>query len=1440
MPANVGSAASFVWDQKWTALVGLLAYVWGDPFMRDDEEDLASEGDLDDPPLSDIESETADTLANAPHLTFTTTEAPVYGAGADVDDGINKFDAVFGGGTNDPEGRGASGPAEDFASAPATARSTTPVLATTTAADKMNFYQDWEVLRMLKDQDCLRLLANNVEVRKYSQGDFVIRRGGLRDAFLLVKSGEFQIFGARHHNERGQAIVEEDLEAHFEGGLAHEAPAQAMALHRGDTIVGFLFVLAAIITGSPAPPLSGTTAGEGEGQLNQTRSPLRHDSSLRHESSVRCTSARGGEVYVLRSDRAILPALAAHPAAMLGLIRHLLARMVTVVSTLHKYFGLSADLLHTGDVQEIGVSFEKVFRGVNTGQAGQLEELRAQEEQGMTRSWEPRLVDESDPCMIVEARLGLPSGSCNRDRVRFVDRKIGELLNVSDAEQITQGQEGELLGVLPVLACMPQYSQYRCKTECRLIQIDREEVERLLQQHPLELSLNLLQAFIPKVKPSVRRIEAAVESRLVAGGKPVFLEGESSSRGFYIVSSGKLWLVPESALSEGGRGGGAGGRQLQHTFCFSDVGLGGAADTSDAAGSGSPAGKANSKNNRRRFQLYDKQPRYLNPSQYKIVRKGGICGESDTTDNADGCSDPDRRNDKSFPASSTQSQKQGDTGVEDFAKDEDAIPVTKQKGGAGGSIVRTTNEWPHMTSLCFVPADAITRDKCGGQLAKSIGKLRPTLKLTGFADVGEKWYAIMGGGAGAVPSPDLGEGLLDGRGRSGSFDELDRVISPRDRPSRTPIPTDAPMDQLREHSVLQPKAAASAASIFARKTAAEPPPAAVESSSRRRLGRHVLAKMLSDLEERCDCVLYVADETPTDWTRVCLRQADLVLVAITVRKSDVTPNPKAGSAELFALKHIKQHVPVEFLLVHEDEIDLMQDHGGQGTPRGEQNEDVGQNALTAENLKKQIENFATQMYIESDQQNLAGAPGQLDQGTFGSRRDMLRPGMRNAVKAQMEKKLPGLKNLRGRFSTRHYLKMRIVKLRQYGNTSMRYVHHARLDKNESESHQLLAYDLDRCARIVHKRAIAIILGGGGAKGHAHFGVLQALRELQIPVDIVCGCSMGSMAAGIYAMYPDFDVCVRKAKWIFETQFTRSKMYSDLTYPILSYFSGNFHNTLLKQTFARVHLEDLLVPFACTSLDILNCEPVIHRDGELWRSVRASMSLVGFVPPFPGEKDADGNVTSLLVDGCYANNFPIQTAQALGAGVVFTVDVAGLYDHFDPNYGDACSGWRLLYDKWFGDEKAKSLIPTSSAVTDRILNMANVQKHKDFFPFVDLSLRPPIDPYGLLDFDKFEELYDVGYQYALPLFEDFMDATEKGLLLKNALARGDHEQGAGDVVVLGDAAVGGGAIPIAAGAVGRAGAGEGSRRDSDAGSGLSSSYISEGLADAHRASSEPRD
>uniref|UniRef100_A0A4W2BS94 Patatin like phospholipase domain containing 7 n=1 Tax=Bos indicus x Bos taurus TaxID=30522 RepID=A0A4W2BS94_BOBOX len=290
-------------------------------------------------------------------------------------------------------------------------------------------------------------------------------------------------------------------------------------------------------------------------------------------------------------------------------------------------------------------------------------------------------------------------------------------------------------------------------------------------------------------------------------------------------------------------------------------------------------------------------------------------------------------------------------------------------------------------------------------------------------------------------------------------------------------------------------------------------------------------------------------------------------------------------------------------------------------------------------------------------------------------------------------------------------------------------------------------DFSRLARVLTGNAIALVLGGGGARGCAQVGIIRALTEYGIPVDMVGGTSIGAFMGALYSEERSYSQIRIRAKQWAEDMMSMVKTMLDLTYPITSMFSGAGFNSSISSVFKDRQIEDLWIPYFAITTDISASAMRVHTDGSLWRYVRASMSLSGYMPPLCDPKDGH-----LLMDGGYINNLPADVARSMGAKVVIAIDV-GSRDETDlTNYGDALSGWWLLWKRWN---------PLATKV--KVLNMAEIQtrlayvccvrqlemvKSSDYCEY----LRPPIDSYGTLEFSKFDEICEVGYQHGRTVFD----------------------------------------------------------------------------------------
>ena len=286
------------------------------------------------------------------------------------------------------------------------------------------------------------------------------------------------------------------------------------------------------------------------------------------------------------------------------------------------------------------------------------------------------------------------------------------------------------------------------------------------------------------------------------------------------------------------------------------------------------------------------------------------------------------------------------------------------------------------------------------------------------------------------------------------------------------------------------------------------------------------------------------------------------------------------------------------------------------------------------------------------------------------------------------------------------------------------------------------HDLERITRLAIGVGTGLVLGGGGARGFAHLGVLRALRESGVPVDRIGGASMGSIFAAMAALYRDHDelttVCAR--------QFDR---LLDYTVPVVSLLKAKRISANLNNVFGGVDAEDLWLPFYCVSTNLTRSRLEVHRQGDLVTVLRASIAIPGVLPPVPFGED-------LLVDGGVLNNVPADVMRAdPSIGTVIAVDVApttGPGTTID--YGMYLSGWQALR-RFAG--RAKTPYPGVASVLVRTMITGSEGRRATLRTdgTVDLYLDLEMKGVGLLEFDKFAQVTEMGYTAAMPRIAEWM-------------------------------------------------------------------------------------
>jgi len=267
--------------------------------------------------------------------------------------------------------------------------------------------------------------------------------------------------------------------------------------------------------------------------------------------------------------------------------------------------------------------------------------------------------------------------------------------------------------------------------------------------------------------------------------------------------------------------------------------------------------------------------------------------------------------------------------------------------------------------------------------------------------------------------------------------------------------------------------------------------------------------------------------------------------------------------------------------------------------------------------------------------------------------------------------------------------------------------------------------------------IGLVLGGGGARGAAHVGILKVLEENRVPVDFVVGTSMGSIVGGLYAIGnspAEIDTAFHEIPWtelfadwpsqdwlsfrrkrdnerFIDIEFGAS-MKKGLRLP-RGFIAGQklgfeLKNHTLKAS-AVTDFDKFALPFRAVSADINTGETVVHDHGNVADAIRASMSLPGVFPPV----ELDGRI---LIDGGIVDNVAVDVARKMGADLIIAVDVGTPLGTVTPD-----SSILSFFNQFLG-----------------VVTEDNVRKSKAMITERDLLIRPEL---GDISSGSFERVYD---------------------------------------------------------------------------------------------------
>jgi len=257
--------------------------------------------------------------------------------------------------------------------------------------------------------------------------------------------------------------------------------------------------------------------------------------------------------------------------------------------------------------------------------------------------------------------------------------------------------------------------------------------------------------------------------------------------------------------------------------------------------------------------------------------------------------------------------------------------------------------------------------------------------------------------------------------------------------------------------------------------------------------------------------------------------------------------------------------------------------------------------------------------------------------------------------------------------------------------------------------------------------LGLALGGGGAKGFAHLGILEVLTEAGIEFDIVAGTSIGAFIGAVYVS----DKLEELKNYAVNIGITDMPFLLGPTWPQGGLFSGKVLGKLIDEYIHIENIEDLKKPFATVCIDLNSGEVVTFTEGNLKRAVRASTSIPGLFKPvlFEGK---------LLVDGGVLESVPDQAARDLGADFIVAIDL--LSD--------------LSGNQTFNNGKTPSIVEVVQRSSILAQRKITELKFKERPPEIVIS--PPLSHIKVMDFHNGKAIVEIGREAAKKVLPELLE------------------------------------------------------------------------------------
>jgi NTE family protein len=273
------------------------------------------------------------------------------------------------------------------------------------------------------------------------------------------------------------------------------------------------------------------------------------------------------------------------------------------------------------------------------------------------------------------------------------------------------------------------------------------------------------------------------------------------------------------------------------------------------------------------------------------------------------------------------------------------------------------------------------------------------------------------------------------------------------------------------------------------------------------------------------------------------------------------------------------------------------------------------------------------------------------------------------------------------------------------------------------------------------KKVHLVLGSGGARGMAHIGVIDVLKETGHEIISVTGCSMGAVVGGMYAAgYHE-----AYKEWMLKLTKTLLFKILDFTLTRQGFLKGERLFNLLQKVTGQQQIEDLHIPFVAVATDMVQNREVYYRSGDMYKALRASIAIPGVFTPVLENGQ-------FLVDGGVLNPLPLNLVQKEKDEYVVAVNVNGASSSVMTTLEakqEVTALWKWLNPIMQKGNKPKDLLPISEySLRELLLSTYNMTQDrlasyllKTYPP--DILIEIPRNSCSSFEFYKAQYMIDLG-------------------------------------------------------------------------------------------------